>query len=38
MTMGGGDLEELALDQNQFSADLSFSFYPVLSLDLGYLN
>lgn len=38
MAMGGGDLEELAFDQNRISADLSFSFSPALSLDLGYVN
>lgn len=38
MAMGGGDLEELAFDQNRVSADLSFSFSPALSMDLGYVN
>ena len=38
MAMGGGDLEELAFDQNRVSPDLSFSFSPELSLDLGYVN
>ncbi|GAB2483910.1 DUF2490 domain-containing protein [Algoriphagus taiwanensis] len=38
MAMGGGDLEELAFDQNRISADLSFSFSSALSLDLGYVN
>ncbi|WP_187175827.1 DUF2490 domain-containing protein [Algoriphagus sp. AK58] len=38
MAMAGGKFQEFTFDQNRISVDLSLSFSPLLSLDLGYVN
>lgn len=38
MAMAGGTYQKLTFDQNRISTDLSMSFSPQLSLDLGFVN